>query len=203
VGGLVLIFWAIVWLRGFRQDKIPPGSHVALKIIEDLPNHFDGSIVCSSLLGWVKWASFEGKLEGYEFSLKFDAYERHGKGRFYLTLYSDYKSKFIILITTWNQGPGIFTKKIKTGNPNFDKQFVIYSNNPDKAKQLFYDDTNRNSLLRIKRNKWNPPHIVKNKITTERDFEEGEIIDHMLLEETLKDMIILSENIRKQVVHTR
>jgi len=204
-GGLVLIFIALFWFRVIRKDKITPKSHGAPEIYETLPNYFEGSVSCSSISSWLKGplATFKGKFEGYEFSLDFRIVT-YFVGRFYLTLYSDYKSKLNIYIYTGNRGPVLFAKKINTGFQNFDKEFVIYSNNPNKAKQIFYDDTNRNSLIKIRRQGWNPPHIAKNKITAERafSFKKWEIIDHMLIEETLKDMIVLSENIKKQVVHT-
>jgi hypothetical protein len=205
-GGLALIFIALFWLRVIRKDKITPKSHGAPEIYETLPNYFEGSVSCSSISSWLKGplATFKGKFEGYEFSLDFRIVT-YFVGRFYLTLYSDYESKLNIFVYTGNRGLVFFAKKIKTGFQNFDKQFVIYSNNPNKAKQIFYDDVNRNSLIRIKGQGWAPPHIVKNKITTDRTFtyKKWDVVDHILIEETLRDMIIFSKNIKKHVLHTQ
>jgi hypothetical protein len=197
--GLALILIVFFWLRVIRKDKNTPRSLGAPEIYETLPNYFEGAVSSLSISS----ATFRGKFEGYEFSLDFRIVT-YFVGRFYLTLYSDYESKLKIFVYTGNRGPVFFAKKIKTGFQNFDKQFVIYSNNPNKAKQIFYDDVNRNSLIRIKGQGWTPPHIVKNKITTDRTytFKKWDNVDHVLIEETLKDMIIFSKNIKKHVLHS-
>ena len=47
------------------------------------------------------------------------------------------------------------------------------------------------------------PKIRKDDITVSTSVTNQELIDSMLIKETLKDMVALTENIKKQVVPTQ
>ena len=201
-----LILVAIIVLVVLGKVKMPKGMQADIdkhygtpKIFDELPNHFQGSV---SYLSLSAAASFKGQTEGYDFSLEFSRRRRSAKNDFYLTLHYGFNSKLSIYIYNENRGPAFNAEKFKTGDRNFDELFTTYSNLPDKAKQLFYDETNRRIILHLKELGWSLPKIRKDDITVSISVTNQELIDSMFIKETLKDMVALTENIKKQVVHT-
>jgi hypothetical protein len=190
-----IIMFYILWEKERHKEEIEP--------FKSLFTFLNGKFT-SNIFSQIYGDSFKGVHEGFPYTIKLKR-SIWGDGSSpgspaMLTIFFERRTPFNMIVNSLAR-PGLWrsTKKVKTGNPDFDNRFVVYSNDAWPVSNYLKTSDIQEHISALFLLGYEELHIAKNKVRAERSFgRETDLaieFDNTRLTKTIKSLAFLAKSL--------
>jgi hypothetical protein len=155
----------------------------------------------SNIFSRISGDSFKAMHEGFPYTIKLkDSSRGGGYSPAMLTIFFERRTPFNMIVNSLaSPGQWRSTKKVKTGDPDFDNRFVVYSNDSLPVSNYLKMSEIQEHISALFLLGYEELHIAKNKVRAERSFgRETDLaieFDNTRLTKSIKSLAFLAKSL--------